>query len=441
MRPGVDLNEVTDRVSRFVEAAEIPALALGIVADSQLMYEKGFGKTHVSVDTLFPSCSTGKTITATAVMKLVEEGLLDLERPILGYLPEIKFPSGGSVRGVTLKHLLSHTSGLSSDPDFAPRFFDHPSTALRDHVFEDIPSYAALDPGDVLVYSNPGFNLAGFIAAEVCGQAFPALVDEAVLQPLGMSKTTFDPDSQLAMEIGPILRDEFQARPPPISYPAGGAVTTVRDLCRLAICHLDGGADVLHGESIGLMHVVHADAHCRSPRWYGLGFDIEMHKGRRLVTHGGGGFGCGSNFVLCPEEGVAIVALFNHPAGYGIDTKGILNELLGDVGHGDRTLDESAFHVGHGDRTLDESAFQPGTFQFAFGEFPGHPKEITLREDSGKRWVEIERNRHNLLPHDESVFLSEDESLSVGFAKQGAYAILDPYGIGLVSAMPYVRVP
>jgi CubicO group peptidase (beta-lactamase class C family) len=421
-----NLDLITERVTRYVEATRIPALALGIVRDGKLVYAMGFGS-EVTADTLFPSCSTAKPITAMVVMKLFEDGFLDLDQPVVEYLPDLALPNDRDAGVITLRQLLSHTSGLSPDPDVPSRVFGPAATALRDHVFQDIPGYAALPAGEVLWYSNPGFNLAGCLAADRTGQVFPSLVEEVVLQPLSMSRTTFDSGSPLANESNTALPAAFRGKGPPVPYPAGGAVTTVRDLSRLAVCLLSGGGNLLSPSTVSLMHTVHADAYTRPPRQYGLGFDIEEHRGRKLVTHGGGGFGCGSTFALLPDEMVGVIVLFNHPAGHAVRACDIIDDVLSYA----LTKEESRNPA---------SEFSTGTFHAPIPHAAGYPPTITITAESGRPLLVRDGRRLSLNLIDDGVFVTADERVSVGFVPGGDYAILDTDGLGLVSAIPYQRV-
>jgi CubicO group peptidase (beta-lactamase class C family) len=421
-----NLDLITERVTRYVAATGIPALALGIVRDGKLIYEMGFGN-EVTADTLFPSCSTAKPITAMVAMKLVQDGFLELDRPVVEYLPGLEFLDNHDAGVVTLRRLLSHTSGLSSDPDVPSRVFGPATTALRDHVFQDIPSYAVLPAGEVFWYSNPGFNLAGYLAADRTGQTFPSLVEEVMLQSLGMSRTTFDPDSPLATETATVLPAAFRGKGPPAPYPAGGAVTTVRDLSRLAVCLLGGGGTMLAPSTVSLILTVHADAYTRPPRRYGLGFDIEEHHGKKLVTHGGGGFGCGSTFALLPDEMIGVTVLFNHPAGYEVHARDIIDVVLGHA----PTEENPRNPAGE---------FSTGTFRRPIPHAAGYPSKITIAAESNRPLLVLDGQRLLLNPIDDGVFVTADERVSIGFVPSGDYAILDTDGLGLVSAIPYQRI-
>ena len=83
------LEDLQERIAEYIESSPVSALALGVIRGDEYILESGFGDANVTLDTAFPSCSTGKTLTATAVMRLVQEGRLDLDRPVTDYLPEL----------------------------------------------------------------------------------------------------------------------------------------------------------------------------------------------------------------------------------------------------------------------------------------------------------------------------------------------------------------
>jgi hypothetical protein len=259
---------------------------------------------------------------------------------------------------------------------------------------------------------------------------FAELMAEMVFLPASMDSTSFDP----AFRADRLAVDVPDSRRPPIPYPAGGAVTTIRDLSKFAISHMHDGS-LPHGKLLGqptvqMMHSIHADAYARSPRWYGLGFDIEFHRGRKLVTHGGGSFGCGSTFVMVPEEKVAVIALFNHPAGYGVQARDILDEVLGQGDAPDREPNKP------------DSDLWPtytGVYRSVWPDIEGRPNEITIRASTESLHMVVNGEFFQLTNENDPVYRTEDGKVSVGFVPGGKYLIYDSFGIGLVSAWPYKR--
>ena len=156
-------------------------LALAIVQGGEVAYANGFGVTSaedggvaVTPQTLFRIGSTTKPLTGTAVMRLVERGLLDLDRPVTAYLPWLRFSEAGVAERVTLRMLLSHTAGLPREQITPHLLFGRRDPAgLEAYVREELPRLPLVaPPGVVWSYSNPGINLAGYLAEVVSGRPY-----------------------------------------------------------------------------------------------------------------------------------------------------------------------------------------------------------------------------------------------------------------------------
>lgn len=139
-------------------------------------------------DTIFDIASLTKLFTATVVMSLVEDGLLDLDRPLADHLPSF---ASADRRAVTLRHLLSHTSGL---PDLLRLWIDQPTTAARRRAVLEAPLRHRV--ASTFEYSCVGYLVAGFLAEEVSRRTLPELVAERICRPLGLDDTTFRPPAE-----------------------------------------------------------------------------------------------------------------------------------------------------------------------------------------------------------------------------------------------------
>jgi CubicO group peptidase (beta-lactamase class C family) len=186
-------------------AQSVPGLALAIVQDQQVIYARGFGVTSVedggvsvTPQTLFRIGSTSKPLTGTAIMRLVEAGKLDLDCPINAYMDWLRFSEPGMEREITLRMLLSHTSGLHHSIPTNPAL---PVDYADQYSFETLEQYArellprcpfVAPPGKLYFYSNEGPTLAGYIAEVVSGMPFPQLMQELIFDPLQMKRTTYD---------------------------------------------------------------------------------------------------------------------------------------------------------------------------------------------------------------------------------------------------------
>lgn len=317
------------QIEEQMNTAQVPGLALAIVQNQEILYARGFGVTSVedgglpvTPQTLFPIGSTTKALTGTVVMRLVESGSLDLDRPITAYVPWVTFGAEGAAERVTLRMLMSHTSGL---PIGFEDFDQLDPGGLEAYVREEIPKYPLIaPPGKLGVYSSAGINLAGYIAEVVSGKCFAELMQESVFDPLEMKRTTFDPrvamtyplaQSHVLNEDGALtVRHRFAHNA--ARCPSAFAISTITDQAHFAIMQMNQGRfrdrRILSPESVAEMQTIQADLRTVTDAGYGLTFFIDSYKGIRQVDHPGSIADFGSLFVMAPDEGVAVVMLFNH---------------------------------------------------------------------------------------------------------------------------------
>jgi CubicO group peptidase (beta-lactamase class C family) len=195
-RPAGD--EVDRRLASWVTEARAPGLSVAAVQRGTVTYARGFGTTSVedagvpiTPRTLFHIASTTKPLTGTALLRLVERGLLELDRPIPAYVPRLRLDAGAAER-ITLRMLLSHTSGLPSGR-YRP-VGAREASALGAWARRGLSRCRLVaPPGTAYRYSNLGVSLVGCVAEAVTGTPFAELMQELVFDPLEMRRTTFDP--------------------------------------------------------------------------------------------------------------------------------------------------------------------------------------------------------------------------------------------------------
>lgn len=351
----INLYQLEQRAERIVAARQSVGVALAIVEGSEIVYARGFGTTSiedggtpVTPNTLFAIGSISKTLTATMVMRLVEQGKLDLDRPVVDYLPGFQFSDPTLGAQVTLRHVLSHTTGLpAAGKDFGPRDPD----ALRRFVYADLARYRFFaPPGRLYFYSNTVIVLAGHIAEAVTGQYYEDLMAELVFAPLGMERATFDRlvamtyPLALAHERGEdgVMRTRHRFTDNVDGNPAGFGIASTLDLARLAGMYLSGGqadgTQFLTPESVAEMQRPYAECHTYATEThYGLGWFVGSYKGVRAVRHGGmlESYNCYLN--LFPERNLSVVLQCNYDgegAVHGL-VEALCDELL-DVRQGHR---------------------------------------------------------------------------------------------------------
>jgi len=303
-------------------------MAVGVLQNGTVETH-GFGITSletrqpVTPETLFQIGSITKVFTATLVMRLVDEGRLGLDVPIADYLPDLRLADPEAGRAVTLRHLLSHTSGLEGD-----RFDDYGlgDDALRRAVAEYHTLAQLAAPGELWVYCNAGFCLAGAVVERALDKPFEAALHELILEPLGLTRSFLFAHEAITYPVAVGHRQEPDL-PPEIARPyplpravnaAGGIIGTVGDLLRFAAAHLgDGSLDgtrVLQEASVRAMRVPQTPA-ANFAEAYGLGWALRTVGGTAVVGHGGSTNGFQAQLTLVPDRGFAIALLTNSGRG------------------------------------------------------------------------------------------------------------------------------
>ena len=304
--------DVFEAVGARREELGVPGAAVGTLADGDERHE-AFGVTSVenpldvTPDTLFQIGSISKTITGTAVLRLVAEGLLELDRPVREYLPELELADPDAAAKVTIRHLLSHTGGWFGD------FFDDTGwgdDALARYVaaMRTLPQLTPV--GALWSYNNAGFAVAGRAVEVVTGEPFEHVVQRLVLEPLGLTSSTYWPWEVMTERFAVGHEDDDGeprvARPWPIgrsAHAAGGIASTTRDLLRYARLHLDPSPELAPMQA-------RQSAAAEEGEWVGLTWYGEDTFG--TISHRGGTLGQQALLLLRPATGFALAVLTNH---------------------------------------------------------------------------------------------------------------------------------
>jgi CubicO group peptidase (beta-lactamase class C family) len=327
-------------VARRMAELKVPGAAIGVIAGDR-EYSAAFGVTNVDhplpvdADTLFQIGSTTKTFTATTIMRLIEQGRLDLEAPIRTYLPDFRVADVDVSATVRLRHLVTHTAGWYDNALGQETGDDDDALARYVDGMADLPQVTPL--GEFFSYNNGAVCLAGRAIEAVTGQTYEAAVAELVLKPLGMERAAFFPEQMMteAFAVGhgappgdptgaPVVREPWAL--PRLVNPAGGLVASLRDELRYARFHLgDGtvnGTRVLSAESLKRMRTPLGPGGT-VPQLVvdnvGVTWQLRSRGGVTVVAHPGGTNGQQSNLCLVPARGFAVTVLTNADAGAILD--------------------------------------------------------------------------------------------------------------------------
>ena len=316
---------VADALLAAMPANGTPGAALGILADG-VEEHATFGvdsidaRQPVTAETLFQIGSITKTLTGTAIMRLVEDVALDLDATVRTYLPDFELAEEDVAARVTVRHLLTHTGGWWGD-FFADTGAD--DDAIARYIERWFPTLPQLTPLDEYVnYNNAGFTLLGRLIEEATGEEYRVAMGALVLEPLGLSGSFFAPEEVLARphaqghftENGATLLQEPLFLPRAVD-PAGGLWSTTSDLLRYARFHLgDGTSDgerILSAELLAQMQTPQQPFLGQPGTAIGMPWVIVDLAGQRFVQHDGGTFGQGAMLLLAPDRGFAIAVLTN----------------------------------------------------------------------------------------------------------------------------------
>jgi CubicO group peptidase (beta-lactamase class C family) len=321
---GVDLTSFLDgMVPIEIEQQDIAGVVIVVVKDGKVLFAKGYGyanekkKVPVSAEyTLFRPGSISKLLTWTAVMQLVEQGKLNLDRDVNGYL-DFTIPPAFS-KPITLRNLMTHTPGFEeSDKDLISVDSAHVTpldVALKTHLPARI-----FPPGTLPAYSNYGAALAGYIVERVSGEPFTEYISHHIFQPLSMDQSTFV--QPLPTHLAPLMSSGYNlgsGEPKPFEIiaesPAGALSASGLDMANFMIAHLQDGTfgseRILSPETARLMH---ARQFGLNPSLDGmcLGFYEESLNGQHIIGHDGDTVYFHSRLRLIPSAGVGFFMSMN----------------------------------------------------------------------------------------------------------------------------------
>ncbi|MCT9090390.1 beta-lactamase family protein [Streptomyces sp. ASQP_92] len=304
------------RIAVAQSEGRAPSLVAAVARDGRMVWSGS----RTSVDGHGPDAdvqyrigSITKTFTAVLVLRLRDEGLLDLGDPLEKHLP------GTAAGGATIAQLLSHTAGLAAESP-AP-WWERTPGDLRPELADVLGSEPDLHPaGRLHHYSNPGYTLLGSLVEEVRGVSWEQALRTEVLQPLGLDRTSTQPMHPHAggWAVHP-WADVLLPEPSEdlgLMAPAGQLWSTAADLCRFAVFLAEGDERVLSAESVAEMRTPAVAPEAGG--WdsgYGFGMQLARSDGRELAGHTGSLPGFVAGLWMSVADGVAAVALANATSG------------------------------------------------------------------------------------------------------------------------------
>jgi CubicO group peptidase (beta-lactamase class C family) len=321
-----------------LERDDIAGAVVVVVKDGAVLFSRGYGysdaekKKPVSVDeTLFRPGSVSKLFTATAVMQLIEQGKLDLDRDVNDYI-DFKIPATYS-QPITLRRVFTHTTGFE---EVAKELFvksPEEAMSLRSYLVKHIPPriYA---PGTMPAYSNYALALAGYIVERVSGEKFVDYANAHIYAPLGMTHATFA--QPLPPSLEPLMSSGYTLGSAPSksfevisAAPAGSMSVSGGDIGKFMIAHLQdgrfGNTQILRPETARLMH---SRQFSPDPNLLGMcvSFFDESRNGHTIIGHGGDTRYFHSHLSLIMDSGVGFFISVNSAGKGGFNLRGVVWE-------------------------------------------------------------------------------------------------------------------
>ena len=273
------------------------SVSLALVEGDRVIWSEAFGTADreanqkATTETIYGACSVSKMLAATAVMILVDQGLVSLNEPVVTYIPGFTMPLDPRHRNITVKMLLNHTSGL---PGYDPKTMTHaPYTGYAADFIEGLKSQRLMhDPGTIAAYNNDGFTMAENLVKAVTGQDYPDFVRRNILSPLGMTKSQYQ---DVPLPAGSYAQGYNGAAKVPLYtlnvYASGGFFSTPEELSRLASMFANSGVyngrRILSAQSVAAMAEDQRQGTFNpvpnEPDRFGLGWDTMAQPGLAAV--------------------------------------------------------------------------------------------------------------------------------------------------------------
>ena len=321
-----DFGAIDAYLAQEMRELRIPGLALGIAHNEEMVHLRGFGVADasgrvVTPQTPFILASASKSFTALAIMQLAEEGRVNLDEPVVTYLPSFSVGDESASATITVRHLLNHTSGLPEDTAYQPMLSNDVSDGALSERVEAL-SEAEIDhgTGEVFEYTDANYDVLGLIVEKVSGQTYESRIRERIFAPLKMSHSFTDQTEARRSGLATGHRSWFGfPRPFDAPYsraamPSSYLISSAEDVTHFLIGQLNGGtyddASVLSSEGTAAMHQPAVREGDRDI-FYGMGWETRTLAGMPVVRHKGTNANFYADMVLDTEHRWGIVILAN----------------------------------------------------------------------------------------------------------------------------------
>lgn len=330
------VQEFADRYFAQLHEDRVTGMSVAVVSPERILWADSHGwadrreRVPADVDTSYLIGSVTKVFTALAVMQLVDDGAVDLDRAYQSYVPEFAMKSRfGPISQITVRHLLTHHAGIPDDV-WAGKFSESPAElASIIEIVNDM--HTCYPPGEIRVYSNLGYALLGYLVERVSGTPYQAYIRERIFAPAGMDSSGFftHASQRSAHAVAYDARRRQQSEVPLLDAPAGSISSTVLDMARLLQALLrDDGTLVSPSSLAQMLRLQNLEVALDLDDRVGLCFTITERSQAvgRVYEHGGATLYHRAQIYLAPDAGLAAVVLSNSER--GSESAWMVNEQL-----------------------------------------------------------------------------------------------------------------
>jgi beta-lactamase class C len=331
-----NLVEVVAQFEKFVQDTMLqvnaPGAAVAVVKDDRIIYLKGFGVREigkaeaVDIHTVFRLGSVSKGFAAVLTGVLVQDGILNWDDKIIDYCPDFSLKSTQSTQNLTIRHILSHTTGLPQHT-----FTDRVEAQIPfDEIVRELRNVQPISPvGKVYAYQNVAYSLIGNVVYAATGETYQTLVEQRIFEPLGMTDASLGREAFLAADNRALphvhrasgwtvteVKNAYYSIPP-----AAGINASILDMAKWLRAIMGGAPQVISQTTLRAITepVVRTPQERRRHRWgellneayYGLGWRVYDYGGKKLVYHGGWVSGYRSEIGFLQEDRIGVVVLMN----------------------------------------------------------------------------------------------------------------------------------
>ena len=416
-------NKLQAYVDDFVKNNNIPALSLAVWENGELdQAAAGILNVNTGVeattDSIFQIGSISKVLTSCLIMQLVEQGRVELDKPVKQYLKDFTVGSAEATETITVRQLLTHTSGLAGD------FFGEDLTGGAEPIARYVDRchfLPQLHPvGEMFSYCNTGFVIAGRLAEVMTGCSWAELVEQRIFKPLGMTQSVVNPADTLkyraAMGHLPAENDEAtwevasQCYFPMGLSPAGTVISmSSRDLITFGLAHLQRGQVVakpewLSEDSIHYMQQPQWNMPSHWPQFFthwGLGWSLINSQEIKIFGHDGGTLGQCSMLRVVPEKNLVIAAFINSES--FLLLRKLFSELM-------ESLDVAEFKEAEEFTSINNLEKYCGTYESLGAYFDVINNNDQLVVENHQKNLDIPPERYWLKPLDSTTFAVFDKN-------------------------------